>query len=142
MNLNELLPGEQFRKVLNGTAEERRAALMALDPEKRMKVLTMVPPNVVEGLPDLQKEQAAARRKQQDEQQMQMRRMRPPLVELLDAKQIQVALHGTAEQRAALFSSLDADKVPRSPRFFPRTRWPASPICGAWARCCASPSRW
>ena len=111
VNLNELLPGAQFRKVFNGTAEERRAAIMALDPERRMKVLAMVPPNVVEGLPDLQKEQTAARRKQQEEQQMQMRRMRPPLVELLDAKQIPVALHGTAEQRAALFSSLDADKV-------------------------------
>ena len=111
VNLTELLPGEQFRKVMNGTAEERRAAIMALDPEKRMKVLAMVPPNVVDGLPDLQKEQMAARRKQQDEQQMQMRRMRPPLTELLDAKQIQVALRGTAEQRAALFSTLDTDKV-------------------------------
>ena len=111
VNLTELLPGEQFRKVMNGTAEERRAAIMALDPEKRMKVLAMVPPNVVDGLPDLQKEQMAARRKQQDEQQMQMRRMRPPLNELLDAKQIQVALHGTAEQRAALLSTLDTDKI-------------------------------
>ena len=111
VNLNELLPGEQFRKVFNGTAEERRAAIMALDPEKRMKVLTMVPPNVVEGLPDLQKEQAAARRKQQDEQQMQMRRLRPPLNELLEPRQIQVALHGTAEQRAVLFSSLDSEKL-------------------------------
>ena len=111
VNLNELLPGEQFRKVFNGTAEERRAAIMALDPEKRMKVLAMVPPNVVEGLPDLQKEQAAARRKQQEERQMEMRRMRPPLNELLEPRQIQVALHGTPEQRAVLFSSLDAEKL-------------------------------
>ena len=111
VNLNELLPGEQFRKVFNGTAEERRAAIMALDPEKRMKVLAMVPPNVVEGLPDLQKEQAAARQKQQEERQMEMRRLRPPLNELLDPQQIQVALHGTPEQRAALFSSLDTEKL-------------------------------
>ena len=94
-NLNELLPGEQFRKVFNGTAEERRAAIMALDPEKRMQVLAAVPPNVVEGLPDLQKEQAAARQKQQEERQMEMRRMRPPLSELLEPRQIQVALRGT-----------------------------------------------
>jgi uncharacterized protein (DUF1800 family) len=111
LNLNELLPGEQFRKVFNGTAEERRAAIMALDPEKRMKVLAAVPPNVVEGLPDLQKEQMAARDKQQQERQMEMRRLRPPLNELLEPRQVQVALHGMPEQRAALFSSLDAAKL-------------------------------
>jgi uncharacterized protein (DUF1800 family) len=102
-----------MRKVFNGTAEERRAALMALDPEKRMKVLSSVPPNVVEGLPDLQKEQAAARQKMQEERQMEMRRMRPPLNELLSPPQIQVALRGTPEQRAALFASMDSDKLQR-----------------------------
>ena len=111
VRLNELLPGEQFRKVFNGTAEERHAAIMALDPEKRIKVLAAVPPNVVEGLPDLQKEQAAARQKQQEERQMEMRRMRPPLNELLEPRQFQIALRGTPEQRAALFASLDADKL-------------------------------
>ena len=113
VRLNELLPGEQFRKVFNGTAEERRAAIMALDPEKRMKVLAAVPPNVVEGLPDLQKEQAAARQKVQEDRQMEMRRMRPPLNELLSPQQIQVALRGTPAQRTALFASLDADKLQR-----------------------------
>jgi uncharacterized protein (DUF1800 family) len=113
VRLNELLPGEQFRKVFNGTAEERRAAIMALDPEKRMKVLATVPPNVVEGLPDLQKEQAAARQKMQEDRQMEMRRMRPPLNELLSPPQIQVALRGTPEQRATLFASMDADKLQR-----------------------------
>jgi len=111
VNLNELLPQEQFRKVFNGTAEERRAAIMALDPEKRMKVLAQVPPNVVEGLPDLQKEQAAARQMQQEETRMEMRRLRPPLNELLGADQVQVALHGTEEQRTALFTSLDGDTL-------------------------------
>src|SRR5215471_19001666 len=109
-NLNELLPGEQFRKVLNGTAEERRAAIMALDSEKRMKVLAMVPPGVVEGMPDLQKEQAAARQKQNEERQMEMRRMRPLITDLLDGQQREIAIRGTTEQRAALFASLDPDK--------------------------------
>ena len=102
-----------MRKVFNGTAEERRAAIMALDPEKRMKVLAAVPPNVVEGLPDLQKEQTAARQKMQEDRQMEMRRMRPPLNELLSPPQIQVAQRGTPEQRAALFASMDADKLQR-----------------------------
>ena len=66
---------------------------------------------MVEGLPDLQKEQTAARQKQQEERQMEMRRMRPPLNELLDPQQIQVALRGTPAQRAALFATLDPDKL-------------------------------
>ena len=45
IRVNELLPGEQFRKVYNGTAEERLAAIMALDPEKRKQVLAVVPTN-------------------------------------------------------------------------------------------------
>ena len=47
--LNELLPGDQFRKIINGTAEERKAGLLALSPEKRDQVLAMVGPNVLEG---------------------------------------------------------------------------------------------
>jgi uncharacterized protein (DUF1800 family) len=111
VRLNELLPGDQYRKIYNGTAEERRAALLALDPEKRMKVLAMVPPNIVEGMADLQKEQAAARQKQAEERNMEMRRMRPPINDLLSAADVQVALHGTEEARAALYASLDPDKL-------------------------------
>jgi len=110
-NLTELLPQEQLRKVQNGTAEERHAALLALDPEKRMKVLAAVGPNVVEGLPDLKQEQAAARQKQQEEMQMAMRRLRPPLADLLPPEQVRMALNGTAAQRDALFASLDPDKL-------------------------------
>jgi uncharacterized protein (DUF1800 family) len=111
VRINDLLPGDQMRKVLNGTAEERRAALMALDPEKRMKVLAVVPPNVVEGIPDLQKEQTAARQKQQEERQMEMRRMRPPLNDLLTPAEQEIALRGTPEARAALYASVDPEKL-------------------------------
>jgi uncharacterized protein (DUF1800 family) len=111
VNLGELLPGDQLRKVYNGTAEERRAAIMALDPEKRMKVLAHVPPNVVEGLPELQKEQAAARQKEQEERQKEMRKLRPPIGDLLDPPQVEIALRGSAEARAALFTSLDDVKL-------------------------------
>jgi uncharacterized protein (DUF1800 family) len=111
VNLNELLPREQYRKVFNGTAEERRAAIMALDPETRINVLAMIPPNLVECIPELQKEQGDARKKQQEQRQMEMRRLRPQLGDLLDAQQIQIARRGTAAERAALFSSLDAAKL-------------------------------
>jgi uncharacterized protein (DUF1800 family) len=110
VQIGDLLTPEQSRKVHNGTAEERRAALMALDPEKRMKVLAQVPPNVTEGLPDLQKEQTAARRMQQEEQQAEMRRQRPPLGDLLNPDQAKVANSGTPVERAALFASLDDAK--------------------------------
>ena len=75
----EVLPGDQFRKIFNGTAEERHATIMALDPDKRYKVLANLPQNLVDGLPDLQKEQEAARKKQQEDRQMEMRRLRPPI---------------------------------------------------------------
>ncbi len=65
----DLLLGRQFRKVYNGTAEERRAAIMALDPEKRKKVWHMVPDNVVEGLPESEEGADAARKKQAEERQ-------------------------------------------------------------------------
>jgi uncharacterized protein (DUF1800 family) len=109
--LNEILPGEKFRKVFNGTAEERLAAIKELDPDKRVQVLSMVPPNVLEGLPDLQKEQVAAREKQQERQQMEMRKLRPPLTDLLEESQVAIAQRGTDEQRTALFASLDPDKL-------------------------------
>src|SRR5947199_3352521 len=84
---------------------------MGLDSEKRMKVLAIVPPNVLEGLPDLRKEQTLARQKQQEERQMEMRKMRPPLDELLDPRQVNIAMRGAPDQRAALFASLDPDKL-------------------------------
>lgn len=110
VNLNELLPGEQFRKVYNGTAEERRAAILALDEEKRMQVLARVPDQVVEGLPDIQKMREEARKKDREERQAEQRRLRPPLMDLLDREQVRVARNGTVEEKKALFASLDAGK--------------------------------
>lgn len=109
--LNELLTQEQIRQVYNGTAEDRRAAILKLDPEKRMAVLAMAPPNVLQGMPDLQKEQEEARKKQTETRQAEMRRLRPPLNELLTPEQIRTANRGTAAERAALFASLDAEKL-------------------------------
>ncbi|HEY2015490.1 MAG TPA: DUF1800 domain-containing protein, partial [Bryobacteraceae bacterium] len=97
--------------VYNGTAEQRRAAILALDHDKRMQLLVLLPPSVVEGLPEVQTEQAAARKQQQEERQAEMRRVRPPIEDLLDAKQREIAVRGTPEQRAALFASLDANRL-------------------------------
>jgi uncharacterized protein (DUF1800 family) len=109
--ITEVLKPEEMRKVMNGTAEERRKAITELDADKRMKVLAVVPDNVVEGLPEIKKERDEARQKQQEERQMEMRRTRPPLSELLDPNQVKIAMNGKPEERAALFASLPQDKL-------------------------------
>jgi uncharacterized protein (DUF1800 family) len=108
--LNEILPVEQMRKVQNGTAEERRAALLALDPEKRAKVLTQINPALVESFPDLKKESDEARKMQREEQQKEQRRLNPPLTDLLTPEQVATAQHGNHDQLAALFDSVDPAK--------------------------------
>jgi uncharacterized protein (DUF1800 family) len=105
--INQLLQQEQMRAVMNGTAEQRQAALKALDPEKLKQVLMIVPPQNLEGLPEFQEQAKMARQAQQQEQQKEARRLRPPLNDLLTPDQIQTALHGTVEERQALFNSLD-----------------------------------
>ncbi|HWC98188.1 MAG TPA: DUF1800 family protein, partial [Candidatus Sulfopaludibacter sp.] len=108
--LTDLLTQEQMRKTLNGTAEERRASLLALPPEKREQVLAIVQASVLEGLPELQEEAKMAREKQQEDRNKEMRKMRPPLSELLEPPQIQIAVRGTRAQRLELFASLDPAK--------------------------------
>ena len=109
-NLNTLLSQEERRKVLNGTAEERRAALTALDPDKRRQVLTMIPPTNLESIPEFQKEAEDARKARQDEIQKEARRRNPQLMDLLTSDQVSTALRGNPEQLAALFSYLDPEK--------------------------------
>ena len=108
--LNELLTQDQIRQILNSTAEERRAALDALTPEKRKQVLSVVAPQQLTGLPDIQKEADAARQEQQAERQKQIRKLMPQLNDLLTPDQIQTALRGNTDQLQELFSFLDAEK--------------------------------
>ena len=109
--LNTLLPRDAYQKVFNGTAQERQTVLMALDAEVRMKALAQLPNNLFECLPELQKEAADARKKEQEARMMENRRLRPQLRDLLDPRQVQIARNGSSEERAALFASLDADKL-------------------------------
>ena len=110
VNLNEFLSQEQIRKVLNGTAEERQAALQALDSEKRKKVLTVVAPNLLESLPELKKEAEEARKAQQEEQAKERRRLMPTLADLLNPDQMATAQRGNPEQLMALFAYLPPEK--------------------------------
>ena len=108
--LNELLSQDQMRRVMNGVAEDRQTALMALDPEKRKQVLTMIGPQQLVGLPELQKEAEAARQEQQAERQKQIRKLMPPLNDLLTPDQINTVMQGTAEQVREFLNFLDASK--------------------------------
>jgi uncharacterized protein (DUF1800 family) len=108
--LNELLTQDQMRRVMNSTAEERQAAINALDPEKRKKVLAQIPPANLTGLPELQKEAEAARKDQQEAQQMEFRRRNPPLNDLLNQEQIVTATRGSPDQLRELFNYLDPEK--------------------------------
>src|SRR5579872_2349069 len=104
--LNELLTQDQLRQILNSTAEERRAALDALAPEKRKQVLAVIAPQQLIGLPDIQKEAEAARQALQEDRQKQIRKLMPPITDLLTQDQIQTALRGNTEQLKELFSFL------------------------------------
>jgi len=108
--LNELLSQDQQRRVLNGTAEERLAALGSLDADKRKQVLVAIPPQRLDGMPELQKEAEAARQEQQAERQKQIRRLMPPLNDLLTQDQINMVMQGNSEQLTEFFSFLDATK--------------------------------
>lgn len=109
--LMDLLQPDEVRRVLNGTAEERKAAFLAMSPEKRSQVLARVGANVLEGLPELQREATVARQKEQEERTKELRKMRPPLNELLTPDQLRTAQRGAWEERQALFSSLDTTKL-------------------------------
>jgi uncharacterized protein (DUF1800 family) len=106
------LPPEQRRKLQNGTAEERKAMILALEPETRWQVLATVQPNVLEGLGDeIQQEAKAAKQRQQDERTKEQRKLRPPLSDLLTPDEIAIAQYGAKADREALFNSLGAIKM-------------------------------
>jgi uncharacterized protein (DUF1800 family) len=110
MNAINSLSQEERRKVMNGTAEERKAALESFDPEKRKQVLLMLPPTNLSSIPEFQKEADKARKEQQEQRQQEMRRRNPNLNDLLDFDQIKIAMNGPPDQVKALMDSLDPDK--------------------------------
>jgi uncharacterized protein (DUF1800 family) len=109
--MQELLTNDQRRKVNNGTAEERQATLLALDPEKRWQVLATVQPSVLEGLSDDLKEEAkSAKLRQQEERMKEQRKLHPTMQDLLTPFEANIALHGSNNERQQFFDSLDITK--------------------------------
>jgi uncharacterized protein (DUF1800 family) len=105
------LPPQQASRLLNGSVEERRNTLAALDPALRRAILASAPPQVFEGLPDDMRDEAdKARKAEQEERQKEMRRLMPPLNELLTPDQIRTARQGATEEKLNLLNSFDSEK--------------------------------
>jgi uncharacterized protein (DUF1800 family) len=107
------LSQEDRRKVMNGTAEQRKAVLASLDEEKRRQVLMQISPQNIEDLPEYKKEAEEARKMRQDELQKEVRMRNPQLQDLLNPDQVAVARSGNKEQILALFAYLDPEKRPQ-----------------------------
>ena len=98
-------------KLANGSPDERRATLTAMDPETRRLVLAGAFPQMLDGLPDdLKQEAAKARQVEQDALQKERQRLTPPLNELLSPDEIRTARIGTREEKLALLHSFEGDK--------------------------------
>jgi uncharacterized protein (DUF1800 family) len=124
------LPQSVRSKVTNGTAEDRTAALDAMDPDLRTKVLAALPPNVVEFTPKYKDEAEKARKAVQEERQAQLRKRNPQLRDLLDAEDLAAARSDEKDRVTAVVNKLDVEKrvqvvgllSPKSQAYFPEYR--------------------
>jgi len=106
-----MLPPATMTRLMQGSVDERRNTLASLDPEMRRSILATGPPQLLEGLSeDIQAEAAAARKMDAEERQREMRRLNPPLNDLLNPDQIRLARNGTKEEKLALLDSFDSEK--------------------------------
>jgi len=124
------LPQSVRSKVMNGTAEERTAALDAMDPPLRAKILAALPDNVSEHTPKYKDEIDKARRAMQEERRAENRRRFPQLPDLLKGNEVADARSGEKDRVVPLIDRLDPEKrvdvvallPPKSQAFFPEYR--------------------
>ena len=106
-----VLTPQQFGLLQNCSPQDREKLLSSLEPDKLRIVLSTAPPMWLEGLSEEMKQQAARQRQEeQQKRQQELRKMRPPLPDLLSPDQIRIANRGSAEEKRALLNSLDPDK--------------------------------
>ena len=119
----------QISKLTNGgTVEERREVLMSLLPDIRSRLLVSLPPQALEGLPELQQEVQKVRQAEQEAMMAERRRLMPPLNELLTADQLRVIRAGTEQEKVALVDSLDAQKRTQVLRAVPIQQLMGTPL--------------
>ena len=106
-----LLPPQEMAKLLNCSAEERQTTLASLDPDTRRDLLLAGPPQLLTGMPDdLQQEARQIRQADQEMRQKEIRRLGPPLNELLSPEEILTTNRGPAQLKLALINTLSAEK--------------------------------
>lgn len=104
------LPQSVRTKVLNGTAEDRTAALDAMDPELRAKILAALPENLAAVTPKYKDEAEKARKAQQEETQARFRKLNPPLQDLLKPDELADVRSGDKVRVLAVINKLDPEK--------------------------------
>ena len=83
----------------------------------------------MEGLPDdLQQEAASARKAEQEERQKEMRRLMPPLNELLSPAQFRTATQGSPDEKLALVDTFDGPRRQQILRALPLQSLAAVPV--------------
>src|SRR5262245_40313490 len=114
------LTPQQRTSLLSGPLEERRIMLTSLDPDNRRQVLAGAPPQVLEGLPEEMRQEAnKARQADMEARQKEIRRLMPPLNDLLTPEQMRIANGGSLEDKLALLNSLDPEKRQQVVRALP-----------------------
>jgi uncharacterized protein (DUF1800 family) len=117
--LGQLLAADQVQTLLTGTPEQRLAVVSSVAPENLKLLLPSLSPLMLQGLPELQKQVQNARQAEQQARQVEIRRLNPPLSELLSADQRRVTQQGTADEKRALLMSFDPEKRRQILRILP-----------------------
>jgi uncharacterized protein (DUF1800 family) len=105
------LPPQQMARLLNCSAEERRTTLASFDPDTRRLLLLAGPQQFLEGLPDdVQQEARKMRQADQEMRQKELRRLMPPLNELLSPEEILTTNRGPSQLKIALINTLSPEK--------------------------------
>lgn len=124
------LPQTVRTRIMNGTAEERTAALDAMDPEPRGKLLATLPENIMGYTPKYKDEAEKARKAMQEDRRAQLRKRNPQLPDLLGVREMADVRSGEKDRVMAVIEKLDPDKrvdvvallPPKSQAFLPEYR--------------------
>jgi uncharacterized protein (DUF1800 family) len=102
---------QDMAKLMNCSAEERRTTLASFDSDTRHQILLAGPPQLLDGLPDdLQQEARKMRQADQEMRQKEIRRLMPPLNELLSPEEILTTNKGSSQLKTALINTFSAEK--------------------------------
>jgi uncharacterized protein (DUF1800 family) len=98
-----------LRTLQSGTPEQRLAVVASVSADRLQGFLSVLTPQMLEGLPELQK-QAASARQAEATRLAQARLVVTPLNTLLSAEQRKIAQSGSVQEKRTLLMSFDAEK--------------------------------